>query len=209
MHKGVFHRPTVRSMFITVPSMTWLYKSRVTNDYCDSVISFAEPHMEDQTLSSVYSERSTDFLLHKKDGFNERILHPLSPYLNQFIRYANLPKGFGPVDEIPHAAAGYDVVIREAWVSLLGETGYTWPHNHVGEYGQIGSYSFVVYLGDAETTISFSSMDNWHTYFVTKGDILFFPSDISHMSFDSCANRTVFSCNLHVYMKKPEDEDGE
>ena len=105
-----------------------------------------------------------------------------------------------------HVKNGF--IIQSIWVSWFDEGGYTWPHHHFSDYyGSVGAYSFSAYLGDVETSVSFQepTSTTFYTVDVSKGDILFFPSDVVHMSFDVSPGRIICSGNLHMFIEPSED----
>tara|TARA_E500000318_G_scaffold73586_1_gene68236 strand:- start:1530 stop:2141 length:612 start_codon:yes stop_codon:yes gene_type:complete len=194
----------IKPLYIPIESVSWIYKYKLPLDWCDSFISFASNHIEEKTLKNVKSYKSTGWKLHEKEGFKS-FLDPLNLLFLDFLKHVFSQKTTVPIiPKFDIEVVHNNFILRDLWVSWFNENGYTWPHEHTSDYyGVIGSYSFSAYLGNVETSISFQSplTGLFESVLVNKGDVLFFPSNMVHMSFDVAPNRIICSGNMNFFMK--------
>lgn len=198
-----------KPFFFAIPSVDWVYKYRMPLDWCDKLVLFSEEYATEETLKNVRSQKSTGWYLNKEKGF-EYFLESLAKLIEDFYKYqfakrSNIPAQFVSTKE----SVKTKFFLNSFWVSWFDEDGYTWPHNHYSEYyGSMGAYSFSIYLGESETSISFQSPNDleFNTVKVSKGDILFFPSDLMHMTFDVSLGRVIASGNFHAFIEPLQDD---
>jgi hypothetical protein len=201
---------TNRKIFNTKPfcfpvqSVTWVYKYRLPLNWCDDFISFAEKNVLSKTLRNVRSSKSTGWKLNEAEGF-EKNFQPFTTLIVDYMKNAfSTSTGVPCNNEMSDIHVKNAFIVQSLWVSWFDEKGYTWPHHHFSDYyGSVGAFSFSAYLGDVETSISFQDplTTTFHTVDVSKGDVLFFPSDLVHMSFDVSPGRIICSGNLHMFIE--------
>lgn len=196
-----------RPFCFPIQSITWVYKYKLPLDWCDDFVSFAEKNISQKTIRNVRSQKSTGWHLNEAEGFDEKF-SALNTLIVDYMKIAfSTSTGIPNSREVNDAHVKNGFIIQSLWVSWFDERGYTWPHHHFSDYyGSIGAYSFSAYLGDVETSVSFQdpSSSTFHTLDVSKGDILFFPSDVVHMSFDTSPERIICSGNLHMFIEPLE-----
>lgn len=188
----------VKPLCFPVPSVCWIYKHRISLDWCDEVVKFADKHANESSLKNVQSFKSTGWHLHNEDGFKE-LYSELNEIILELLQLARSEKNAAPIIRMGPFSNDFEYELESFWVSWFNENSYTWPHDHFSErFGSIGSYSLAIYLGQDETSIAFRDSLNgdFDSILVTKGDVVFFPSNVPHMSFDVTSNRVIASANI-------------
>jgi hypothetical protein len=100
----------------------------------------------------------------------------------------------------------YNVEMIETWFAKCKKNGYTRPHNHGNSFGAF-SYSCYLKLPSKTSSIEFANRDfSWQERIkVREGDILIFPTHLTHWSFDTEEERSLLSGNFILTCNRVEE----
>ena len=89
--------------------------------------------------------------------------------------------------------------LNASWIAVSEEGALVEPHIHASNPG-VWSFVFYADIPNGESSLLFSDVDTENIKIrVRKGDVLFFPADLVHFSFDTVPGRTIFSGNFSIH----------
>lgn len=182
--------------FVSLPKEELVLFTKITHSWCNSVEEKAKLFIEDVQCNLKNTKR-TSWDLHLKDSLKkentELLEHICQGLHNLFYR--------------PYSSSltenQFVLATTSSWVAWYNSESSVVPHNH----GFLPcEYSFCVYLETPTegTTFSFfgeqEAIINKHhsTFSVQKGDILVFPSKLSHYVEKLSNNRVIYSGNFTI-----------
>ena len=91
--------------------------------------------------------------------------------------------------------------LHASWVAVSQGDAVVEPHIHASNPG-VWSFVFYAAIPGGKSSLVFSDTDTENIKVtVREGDVLFFPADLMHFSFDTMPGRTIFSGNFAVHCR--------
>ena len=184
--------------FYPVRTTTNILRSSIDSKHCTKMIEWSGQHIDNSVVSNLIFEKRTNWDIHTKPGFEEvywpmiqKIYSMLETYINTEAIYAHGCDSYGVPPNIDINMLPIDV-----WTAWFGDDGATLPHTHAS---LMNHFSTVLYLQlpKGKTSLEFFSHPSSKTVIrdLKEGDLLLFPSNISHYTFDVERGRILTSAN--------------
>lgn len=181
----------------SIPSSINVLKTSVDFEYLDEMIKFSEKYRsENFENDNLIGRTRTDWNLHKRDGFKEAFKPMLEKIYSNILLYANSDIIYG--HSVPFLPEGTKVSgkIFNCWTAWFEDGGATLPHSH-GNLPDSFSTAFYLKLPEGKTSLGFGNFNEHKKiiYDIREGDLLIFPSSLSHWGFNHDKGRIVTSTN--------------
>lgn len=142
---------------------------------------------------NLFDTERTDWKAHNHSGV-QNVWQSVSEKFSFLFRREMYPSGLESVS----------MNLHESWIGVSGEDAFIEPHNH-GRCPLIWSFVFYAKIPNKTSSLRFISRDTDHVKVnVREGDVLFFPSNLTHYSNDTFSGRTIFSGNFTVSLTMRE-----
>lgn len=186
-HFSVDQNANTDLSFINLYTTTQLIKSRFPNSFnkqCIKAAKKGELSSEGTDVKNLTGARKGTWLLHQEEYFTKQWKTIDSKIFNMIRSKVNFDDAF----TLWH---------RDSWYAEYTDDSIVAPHDH-GNF--LGRYSFCYYLETADegTVLYFYDNGEQHPHRFFAGDIVIFPSGLTHWSNDTCENRKIISGNFLV-----------
>ena len=191
MH-NTYESPAIHS----IPSTVHVLKTSIDTKYLDKMIRFSEKHyVENIEVDNLSKRVRTDWFLQNKEGFQESFEPMIEKVYANITLFVNSDVIHGAT-HINLSKAMMQTRIIECWTALFKDGGSTAPHTHGNAPG---TFSTVLYLNlpRGKTSLAFGNNANNKRIIndIREGDMLIFPSSLTHWGFDHDEGRIMTSAN--------------
>lgn len=184
--------------FYPIQTTTNVLRSSIDSKHCAKMIEWSEQHRAQGIEDNLISESRTPWNINTLPGFEEAYL-PMLEKINVMLEsYVNTEAIYGHSCDSYGVPNGTMMSIHsiDAWTAWFDDGGATLPHTHAS---LLNHFSTVLYLRlpKGKTSLEFFSHPSTKTVIrdLKEGDLLLFPSNVSHYTFDVERGRIVTSAN--------------
>jgi hypothetical protein len=191
--------------FLTEQERTIFMDTILTKEMRDKQLEENQGFLADNFSDNLKGHERTGWYLHEDKDF-KHCFDNLKNILDQTTyNMACHPLEDNRIDNIYH-----ETILLESWFARSKKNAHTSPHNH-GIF--LGAFAFSCYLQlpSKNTTLTFAKSDLGYqkTIHAREGDIIIFPSNMSHWSFGLEEERCIVSGNFLFSVRKHEEENEE
>jgi len=181
--------------FYPIKTATSVLRSSIDVAACEEMAKWSEQHKQPGVRDNLNVESRTGWELHYKDGFEEVFEPMIKKTMTMLDFHVHTKSSCGNFGE---QNVDLRVMCKESWTAWGMDNGATLPHDH-GTF--ISNFTTVLYLalpeGKETTWLEFLSQtdDRLRIADLRAGDLLLFPSNLAHYTFDVVQGRILNSSN--------------
>jgi hypothetical protein len=178
--------------FIPIPSITNIFKTNVGSEYAEILVDVYEK------ADTSYNEEGVKDNLIKTDrtGWLVHLEYPeLHPVLDVFC--TRLHKAM--TQHAPSDRFDTNIDLRDSWIARSKSGAVVDPHHH-GLLPSSWSFCYYAKIPSGKSSITFmdNNLSQKITVHVQEGDLIWFPSHLTHYTVDTEEGRMIYSGNAGI-----------